>query len=211
VFCLDDGTTLTGGRSDLQETLRITAPRATDWPVAPTPTPAFQPTQRPTRWPVYVLVALMAVGLLLGVIGVAVFGYWKISASSETTNTEPPSEERREAWASPSPSVSPTPRTSDSLVGSWRTNVTENGQATEITVIFLSEGDTHYRFKDAKGRTAYDTGTWQYSDGTLFERFSSGASGKSSLRWIDDDTVELTILDNGVPAYTGLKRIYRRV
>lgn len=97
------------------------------------------------------------------------------------------------------------------LVGSWRTNVTENGQATEITVTFLAEGDTRYRFKDAKGRTANDTGTWQYSDGILFERFSTGASGKGSLRWIDDDTVELTIIDNGVPAYAGLKRIYRRV
>jgi len=157
------------------------------------------------------LVALIAVALILGVAGLAVFGYWKLSAASETTNTEPPSDERREAWASPSPAVSPTPRTSASLVGSWRTNVTENGQATEITVTFLSEGDTRYRFKDARGRTANDNGTWQYSDGILFERFSSGASGKSSLRWIDDDTVELTIIDNGVPAYTGLKRIYRRV
>jgi serine/threonine-protein kinase len=157
------------------------------------------------------LLALIAVGLMLGLVGVAALGYWKISASSETTNTEPRSEERREAWASPSPSVSPTPRTSASLVGSWRTNVIENGQATEITVTFLSEGDTRYRFKDAKGRTANDTGTWQYSDGILFERFSTGASGRGSIRWIDDDTVELTIIDNGVPAYAGLKRIYRRV
>jgi len=210
VFCLDDGATLTG-RSELQETLRIAAPRATDWPVAPTPTPAYQATQSPTRWPIYILVALIAVGLILGVVGVAIFGYWKISASSETTNAEPRSEERREAWANPSPSVSPTPRTSAALVGSWRTNVTENGQATEITVTFLSEGNTRYRFKDSRGRTANDTGTWQYSDGILFERFSTGASGKGSVRWIDDDTVELTIIDNGVPAYAGLKRIYRRV
>jgi len=210
VFCLDDGTALTG-RSNLQETLRIAAPRATDWPVAPTPTPAYPSTQRPTRWPIYVLVALIAVGLILGVVGVAVFGYWKISASSETTKVESPSDERREAWASPSPSVSPTPRTSASLVGSWRTNVTENGEAMEITVTFLSEGNTRYKFKDARGRTANDNGTWQYSDGILFERFSSGASGKGSIRWIDDDTVELTIIDNGVPAYAGLKRTYRRV
>jgi hypothetical protein len=125
------------------------------------------------------LIALMAVGLMLGVVGVAVFGYWKISASSETTNAEPRSDETREAWASPSPSVSPTPRTSTSLVGSWRTNVNENGQSTEITVTFLSEGNTRYRFKDPKGRTANDTGTWQYSDGILFERFSNGASGKA--------------------------------
>ena len=81
----------------------------------------------------------------------------------------------------------------------------------EITVTFLSDGNTRYLFKDARGRTATDTGTWQYSDGILFERFSNGASGRGSIRWIDDDTVELTIIDNGVPAYAGVKRIYRRV
>jgi len=210
VFCLDDGATLIN-RSAPQETLRFDAPRATDWPVAPNPNPRYQATERPTRWPIYLLVALLAVGLLLGVAGLGIFGYWKMSAAPENTNTEPRSEEQHEAWTSPAPAVSPTPRPSSALVGSWRTNVNEGGQATEITVIFSTEGDTRYRFKDAKGRTANDTGTWQYSDGILFERFSNGASGKSSIRWIDDDTVELTIIDNGVPAYAGLKRTYRRV
>jgi serine/threonine-protein kinase len=158
-------------------------------------------------------VGLLAVGLLIGVVAVAAVGYWKMSASSEITDTQPQPrrDEQREAWTSPTPLVSPTPRTSASVVGSWRTNVTENGQAMEITVTFSSDGDTRYRFKDARGRTANDAGTWQYSDGILFERFSNGASGKSSIRWIDDNTVELTIIDNGVPAYAGLKRTYRRV
>ena len=90
-------------------------------------------------------------------------------------------------------------------------SVNENGQAMEITVTFLSDGNTRYFFRDPRGRTAKDTGTWQYSDGILFERFSNGASGRGSIRWIDDNTVELTIIDNGVPAYAGMKRTYRRV
>ena len=74
----------------------------------------------------------------------------------------------------------------------------------------MSDGNTRYAFK-SRGRTASDTATWQYSDGTLFERFSSGAAGKGSIRWIDDDRFEITIIDNGVPAYNGLKRTYQRL
>ncbi len=147
---------------------------------------------------------------MLGVIGLGIVSYWRLSASSSNSNSEQ-SDSQSESWSSPSVSPTATPRTSASLVGVWRTNVTENGQATEITVTFLTEGDTRYLFKDARGRTSSDTGTWQYSEGVLFERFSNGAAGKSSIRWIDDNTVELTIIDNGVPAYAGLKRTYRRV
>ena len=81
----------------------------------------------------------------------------------------------------------------------------------EITVTFLANGTSRYSFKDAKGRTGSDTGTWQYSDGILFERFSNGSSAKGSIRWIDRDNLEITIIDNGVPAYSGLKRRYRRI
>ncbi len=81
----------------------------------------------------------------------------------------------------------------------------------QITVTFMSDGNTRYLFKTANGRTATDTATWQYSDDTLFERFSSGASGKGAIKWIDDDNFEITIIDNGVPAYNGIKRTYHRV
>jgi hypothetical protein len=95
-------------------------------------------------------------------------------------------------------------------VGTWRTNVYEKGQHTEITVTFLSTGNTRYIFKE-RGGTTTDTATWQYSDGTLFETFHSGASGKGTIRWIDDNNFEITIIDNGVPAYNGLKRQYHRI
>jgi nitrate reductase NapE component len=210
LFCLDDGTTLTS-RAEPQETLRIDAARPTDLPIVPPATPAYQPPARRSRWPIFILIALVVFGLVLGVIGVGIFGYWRMSASSNS-NDEPQSDKRPDSWAaSPSPSASATPRGSASVVGVWRTNVTEDGQETEITVAFLANGNTRYLFKDPQGRTSGDTGTWQYSDEILFERFSNGASGKSSIRWIDDNTVELTIIDNGVPAYSGLKRTYYRV
>jgi serine/threonine-protein kinase len=154
---------------------------------------------------------LVLLVLLAGAAGILIFGYARMSASIAASNDNQPGETKNESSPDQSPSRSPTPRSSAALVGVWRTSVVENGEAQEIKVTFLSDGNTRYLFKDARGRTATDTGTWQYSDEILFERFSSGASGKASIRWIDDNTVELTIIDNGVPSYIGLKRKYRRV
>jgi alpha-tubulin suppressor-like RCC1 family protein len=100
---------------------------------------------------------------------------------------------------------------SSKLVGVWRTNVSELGNNEEITYTFLADGTSSVAFKDTKGRTGTDHGTWQYSDGILYEKFSNGASGKGSIEWIDNDTVVITIIDNGVPAYSGVKRRYRRI
>jgi len=212
-FCLEDGSTLVSHREP-QETLRIPAPpRVTDWPSgpAPTPTPGYQANNDKSRWPIYALGGLVLLVLLAGAAGILIFGYARMTASIAASNDNQPGETKSKSSPDQSPSRSPTPRSSAALVGAWRTSVVENGQPQEITVTFLSDGNTRYLFKDARGRTATDTGTWQYSDEILFERFSSGASGKASIKWIDDNTVELTIIDNGVPSYIGVKRKYRRV
>jgi hypothetical protein len=213
VYCLEDGSTLVSQREP-QETLRIPAPpRVTDWPSgsAPAPTPGYQTDNQKSRWPIYALGGLVLLVLLAGAAGILIFGYARMTASMAASNDNQSGETKSESSPDQSPSRSPTPRSSAALVGVWRTSVVENGQAQEITVTFLPDGDTRYLFKDARGRTATDTGTWQYSDEILFERFSSGASGKASIEWIDDNTVELTIIDNGVPSYIGVKRKYRRV
>jgi hypothetical protein len=215
-YCLDDGSKLVA-IPDLQKTLRVSAPAAADR-AAPTPPPVYEAQKRSSKWPVFLLVALLLVGLLAGGIGILIFGYSRMATSSPVTNDEPRGERKPESrWSpppSPSPSLtpspSPTPRTAEAIVGNWRTNVHENGRNTEITVTFLANGTTRYVFQE-RGQTTTDTATWQYSDGTLFERFSSGAAGKGSIRWIDADEFEITIIDNGVPAYNGLKRRYRRI
>lgn len=109
-----------------------------------------------------------------------------------------------------SPTATPPP-TASQLVGMWRTNVIENGVAQEITVTFNSSGTSKFVFKTKRGQTGTDSGTWQFSDGTLYERYSDGASGKGSIKFIDADNVDLTIIDNGVPAYRGIVRHYHRI
>jgi hypothetical protein len=206
VYCLDDGSVLQ--RYEPAPTLRIAAPLVTNNPPPRIPPPMSQAPIRSSRWPIYVLAALVFLVLCAGIGFLLIVGYSHMTQSSasasqtaENLNSPTPSTQ-----PSPSPSTSPS---SQALVGVWRTTVIENGSNTVITVTFRANGTTHYMFR-ARGTSSYN-GAWQYSDETLFEKFPTGASGKSSIRWIDPDTFELTIIDNGVPAYIGLKRQYKRV
>ena len=97
------------------------------------------------------------------------------------------------------------------LVGAWRANVSEAGNNVEINYTFGADGTTDIFLRDAQGRTVRDHGTWRYSNGVLYERFSKGRGGRGSIKWLDRNTFELTIIDNGNPAYRGLKRRYRRI
>jgi hypothetical protein len=211
VYCLEDGSVLRSG-SDAHETLRIPAARATDFPASGQPAgyraPGYPPQR--SRWPMYALIAVVCLLLGGGLVSLLIFGYSRMTSSAAD-----PSQSAEIADPSPTPPSTPTSKptpspASQSLVGVWRTNVYENKVNTEITLTFRPDGTSRYLFKDKNGKGT-DTGTWQYSDETLFERFSNGASGRGSIRWIDQDTFEITIIDNGVPSYAGVKRRYTRV
>jgi hypothetical protein len=129
------------------------------------------------------------------------------SASQSTTN-----QSRSESTNSNTNSSTATEKSpSWKLVGVWRSNVTELGSETEITYTFVADGTSKAAFRNKRGPIGTDHGTWQYSDGVLYEKFPNGVSGKGAIEWIDNDTFEITIIDNGVPAYNGIKRRYRRI
>ena len=97
------------------------------------------------------------------------------------------------------------------MVGVWRANSTEFGYSWEITYTANADGTYQYFARNPQGATAQDYGLWQYSNGILYQKFSNGASGKGSIKWLDRNTFVLTIIDNGTPAYNGVKRRYHRV
>ncbi len=97
------------------------------------------------------------------------------------------------------------------LVGSWQASVSEFGQQMEVSLNIKADGTCTYYIRAADGRTANQNGLWQYSNGIFYETFPSGAIGKGSITWINNDAFIVTIIDNGVPAYSGLKRRYRRL
>jgi len=187
------------------------------FPGSPNPSPEAQPHKHP--WLLYASLAFLL--LLLGGGGIALVLFeLKVSpATARGTNQDaetqadpkPAVSSAANSTPAPTPAPSPSPYTDKELVGAWRTRVNEQGLRTEITVTFLQDGSTRYVFKDAQGRTETDHASWRYSDGILYERYSNGKSGKDSIRWIDRDDFELTIIDNGLPSYAGLKRRYHRV
>lgn len=194
-------------------TQRMPAPRSTNLP----------PSTPPPRSKTWLFVILTSV-LLLFLVAAGTLILWltlrdknngaqESSASQASTNQSKRNATSSNNGKNNGNSSSPTPETSASwkLVGVWRTNVSELGENTEITYTFLADGSSKMAFKGAKGPAETDYGTWQYSEGVLYETFSNGASGKATIEWIDDNTFELTIIDNGIPAYNGLKRRYRRI
>jgi hypothetical protein len=232
LYCLDDGSMLSAAY-DPAATQVMPSPRTTNagptevMPGYPAPPPLLQ--QRRSHWPVYVLISLLLLVIGGGAIALLIFGYSRLHDSSSAANmnqgsatqsspaqNSPSPDFPYQSLSTPSdtppssPSASPTPQARD-LVGVWRTNVVENNESQEITYTFFADGRSKAVFKTADGQAQTHLGAWRYSDNTLFETFPEGATGKGAINWIDHDTFEITIIDNGVPAYSGLKRRYRRI
>ncbi|WP_299410124.1 serine/threonine-protein kinase [Acaryochloris sp. IP29b_bin.148] len=100
----------------------------------------------------------------------------------------------------------PSGQASSSIVGTWKVEA--------LTVMSI----THYK-KDGtwRGRITYAnglsqeyTGTWEYADGILLSKSLTLPTARRAVRWINDNTVEVTILENGNPLQTGLKYIAYR-
>lgn len=234
-YCLDDGSVLFT-QDEPQGTQRLPSPRVTSQ--SPTEVlSSHQPLSQPPRqangrWPIYILVALLCIvigGALLALLSLGYKQYLDSSASSasqtstdlnqrdasgsngnkqdKNSNTTTSNVKGNDQDSSSSDNKSPSWR----LVGAWRSNVTEQGGKYELTVTFNSDGTYKFVSKNAQRRAFTEKGTWQYTDGILHQTFPNGASGKGSVEWINNDTFELTILDNGVPDYSGVKRRWRRI
>jgi hypothetical protein len=230
-YCLDDGSVLFTP-NDPQATQRLPLPRVTSQSSTEV-FPSTQPVrQESNRWPIYILVALLCVAIGGAILALLSFGYKKFLDTSASSTAQTSSDlNQRNASGSNGNKQDKNGNTTASningddkgsssadnkspswqLVGAWRANVTEQGGKYELTVTFNPDGTYKFVSKDAQRNSATDNGTWQYSDGILHQTFSNGASGKGSVQWVDNNTFELTIIDNGVPVYSGIKRRYRRI
>ena len=53
-------------------------------------------------------------------------------------------------------------------------------------------------------------GTWQYKDPHIYEQYPDGRQGEGAIQILDRNHFVITIVENGVPAQTGLQRLYIR-
>ena len=44
----------------------------------------------------------------------------------------------------------------------------------------------------------------------MYEELEEGGKAQSNISWINNNAFELTIIDNGMPRYSGLNRLYYR-
>ena len=104
--------------------------------------------------------------------------------------------------------------THDFFVGAWTTRNVEFGRDVEIVWTLWRDGTLAYRFAVDGIPFEGSRGTWVY-DGTLMHEQwdrpdGTVGAGRGSVEWIDNDTIRLTIVDNGDPTYRGMSRVYRR-
>ena len=169
----------------------------------------------------------MVAGLVLIILSLAI--WWPKRQQTERVETEPPKEtvvsapekkpEGQKTIIEQSPSSSVTLGTQDSrtreispsarMVGQWKADVVEDGVPIQIRWNIRSNGSTTYNFITPNG-TIIKNGGWRYSDGGMYEELADGGRAQSTIRWINSNAFELTIVDNGIPMYSGLKRMYYR-
>jgi hypothetical protein len=236
IYCLDDGSVL---RPQYDPEATLTSPflRATS-PVQTQTLPlnwSGLPPKRNSRWLLYSVIAVLFVAIGVGIViwlqsrerdrqprGLSASPTPQTSTTPNQPDVSRGNEHRQDNGnrntSTPNidgsdednPSSENIP-TAQQLVGAWQGKVSELGETYEVTFTAYADGTYQYLAKNRRGQTLKQYGNWQYTDGMLFQTFANGASGKASVEWIDNDTFELTIIDNGVPAYNGLKRRYRRV
>lgn len=99
--------------------------------------------------------------------------------------------------------------TSSKLVGTWQSDVVENGVQTKIIWQANADGTCTYLFITPNGEVTRN-GNWRFSEGALRTSTTEGTEGAGQIRWIDADHFEVTILFNGDPGSSGLKRRFSR-
>jgi hypothetical protein len=112
-----------------------------------------------------------------------------------------------------------TPVNLNTLRGSWYTEL-DNERNTDgfmpLVINFSDNGLLHYKFYDPKGRTVineYDS-KFSFKNGILTEEFAinnTTVKATAKIEMLSDRSFVLTIIDNGIEGYQGLKRVYVRM
>ena len=95
---------------------------------------------------------------------------------------------------------------SELLVGTWRYTGVELGQPMDILWHLRPDGTETYIVNGVP----QGAGTWRYRDAHIYERYPNGRQGEGAIQILDRDHFVVTIVENGVPAQTGVRLLYVR-
>ncbi len=94
------------------------------------------------------------------------------------------------------------------LVGTWTCQTTE--EENDCTILWKINRDKTYETHVlCDENEQWGKGTWAFSQGIFLQK-TDGKTFKASISWQNDNAFTLTILDNGVSEYEGIKRFYSR-
>lgn len=125
-------------------------------------------------------------------------------------NSHSPTDRQQDRGSQFSTATSLSPVAEKSIVGLWKTNTFEHGVSAIILWRGSANRSTSYLITSNGITTRLEGGSWRYSYGVLREKFADGSGGTSKVRWINDDTFDLTITENQVPGSSGIVRRYVR-
>lgn len=101
------------------------------------------------------------------------------------------------------------------FIGTWETRNYEHGRDVRILWLLRPDGTLDYEFQVDGIWSRGSSGTWEFRDGVMHEEWHRAEGrrdrGRGSVEKLDENTIKLTIIDNGNPEYTGLMRVYRRL
>lgn len=145
---------------------------------------------------------------LVGIGGLLLFRPGQPNAPIPVGGASPSLEEEPEPTT---PSASDrSKQTSSAVVGTWKAELLNVVPPFTGTTHYKQDGTWRNRITFTNGFSQEHTGTWEYADGILLEQSSTLPTTRSAVRWINDNTAEITILENGNPLQTGLKYIAYR-
>jgi hypothetical protein len=136
--------------------------------------------------------------------------FYFVPGTSPAVLTAPPPESPSASATLPDsspPNLPPTPvAPSQLLVGTWRFAGVELGRPVDITWHLHPDGTETYIYNGVP----QGTGTWRYAREHIYEQHPNGQHGEGAIQIIDHNHFVVTIVDNGLPAHTGLQRLYVR-
>lgn len=100
--------------------------------------------------------------------------------------------------------------TTERLVGTWVCGTEEFGVKCLYTWVLTADGKSSWHYECDEGSHGRTSGRWWCDGDKVYESYD-GKAIYGTVEWKDEETIQLTIDNNGSKDYTGMVRVYKRI